>query len=462
MNNKSRTQSRRLFLRGAGTVAVALPFMEEFAPKTAIGAPGDPPTRVVTAFFGLGLYPEWQQERFNGPLAPYQSLQDKIAFFTNVNMNQGEGGAHCENSPVVFVGEKNPGENLAGGASIDQLVRQEHAPNSPVLVSGLWWRRGACDAQALRVWNADGTARPPIKRPSEVFDRIFGTYTPPVDPGTMTDPEVLRQQHIKRSILDTVMGQYQSLSSNRSKLGTDSRQKLELHLQSIREIELQLAPADQAMQGADPVVCNVPNAPSDPDINADYDKFTHGTGTGAPEVTYQDFQMVYRLHADLWVAALRCDLVRYGNLAFESAGGHTNFDGTYSALGESTNFPDHSQHDSYFHDGKHAEARLYQHFAQENIAYFLSQLEAETEENGKTMLDNTTVVIGTEYGKNHSSNGVFHAIAGGTDKFKSGFYTNQVNAIDVYNAVLEGHGINGNIGNATSVASEGDASAVLA
>lgn len=461
MSKQSRNQSRRLFLRGAGTVAIALPFMEEFAPKAAIGAPGDPPPRLVTAFFGLGLYPEWQEERFNGPLAPYQTLQDKIAFFTNVNMNQGSGGAHCENSPVVFVGEKNPGENRAGGASIDQLVRQELDPNGPVLASGLWWRRGACDAQALRVWNADGTARPPIKRPSEVFNKVFGNYMPPVDPTDPVDPEVLRQRHIKRSILDTVMGQYQTLSSKGSKLGRDSRQKLELHLQSIREIEMQLAPADEAMQGADPVACSVPTAPGDPDINADYDKFTYGTGDGAPEITYQDFAKVYRLHADLWVAALRCDLVRFGNLAFESAGGHTNFDGTYEALGGSTNFPDNSQHDSYFHAGLHEHARLYQHFAQENIAYFLSQLDAEVEDNGKTMLDNTTVVISTEYGKNHSSNGVFHAIAGGTDKFKSGFYTQKLNAIDVYNAVLDGHGISGNVGNATSVASEGNASSVL-
>ncbi len=459
MSAQKNSLNRRLFLRGAGSIAVALPLMEDFAPTTALAAPGDTPARVVTAFFGLGLDPAWQAERFDGPLGPYAPLQDKMAFFTNVNMKQGSGGAHCENSPVVFVGEKNPNENRSGGASIDQLVRGELAPNSPSLASGLWWRRGACDAQALRVWNPDGTARPPLKRPSEVFERLFGSFTPP-DSGDATDAELVKERHTKRSILDTVMSQYKTLSSPGSRLSSASRQKLELHLQSIRQIELQLAPSDEIIM-PNPETCTVPDAPNDPDINADYDQFTYGTGNGAPQITWQDYQKVFRLHADLWVAGLRCDLVRFGNLMFESAGGHTNFGGTYSAMGDSTDFPDDSQHDSYFHANKPKHARLVQHLAQSNIAYFLSQLDSFTEANGRTLLDNTTVVISTEYGWNHSSEGVFHAIAGASERFKSGFYTQKLNAIDIYNAILVGHGLPATVGNATNVDSEGDAIASL-
>jgi hypothetical protein len=124
--------------------------------------------------------------------------------------------------------------------------------------------------------------------------------------------------------------------------------------------------------------CAVPTRPSDPPI-ADYDRFTYGTGSEAPTIHWEDFQKVYRLHADLWAMALKCDLVRYGNLMFESAGGHTNFQGTYSALGESTDFPGNSQHDSYFHDNRPRHARLYQHFAQTNLAYFLCLLDGAVE-----------------------------------------------------------------------------------
>ncbi|MEM9194196.1 MAG: DUF1552 domain-containing protein [Myxococcota bacterium] len=358
--------------------------------------------------------------------------------------------------------------NVAGGPSIDQLMRRELDPTAPVLVSGLWWRRGACDAQANRVYNPDGSPRTPIKRPSEVFDTVFGSYMPPAGGGDGPDPmevaEMRRELRIRRSVLDTVLEEYNYLTGNRSYLGARSKEKLDQHLSSIREIETQLAPADDIIDTPPPMGCSVPTRPSDPNI-ADYDRFTYGTGSGAPTIDWQDFQRVYRLHADLWAAALRCDLVRYGNLMFESAGGHTNFGGTYSAMGDTTNFPGNSQHDSYFHADQANNARLYQHLAMSNIAYFLEQLDdpAFLEANGNTVLDNSCVVIGTEYGKNHSKRNAFHAVAGGGTRFKNGFFTDRtMNCIDLYNAVLQGYGITANIGRATGVSSEGDGSILLA
>ncbi len=454
-------------LRGIGSVAIALPFMEEMAVGRAQAAGGTPPNRMVTAFFGLGLDPSWQRD-FKSALAPYQSLAGKMAMFS-VSLEQGGlGGAHCNTSPVVFVGEKARSVNVAGGASIDQLVRKQLDPNATTLSSGLWFRRGACDAQALRVYNPDGTSRAPIKRPSQVFETLFGGVTQAPVGGTAPDPAAVRRQHSRRSILDNVMAQYGHYSSDNSPLGAASRRKLDQHLSMIREIETRLAPADEVIGGVDPgpggPACTLPTPPVDPQV-VDYDRFTYGTGGGAPELSYQDFQTVYRLHADLWVQALRCDLVRYGNLAFESAGGHTNLTGTYQALGRTTSFPGTSQHDTYFHGDQPAEAELYQHFTQSNIAYFLKQLDdpAHREENGRTVLDNTCVVIGTEYGWNHSKQDVFHAVVGGGGRFKSGFFVDRkLNGIDLYNAILLGYGVDARVGTSSGVASEGDASVLLA
>ncbi len=456
---------RRTMLRGAGTIAIGLPFFEEMLGSSASAQSTVVPERLVTVFFGLGIDPAWQTD-FSGPLAPYAPFADKMAM-CSVNVTQGSvGGAHCNTATVVFVGEKQSSVNIAGGPSIDQRLRKEIDPTGPTLASGLWWRRGACDAQAQRVYNPDGSPRPPVKRPSEVFDRLFGAYMAPGD-GTDPESEALRRRlRIKRSILDTIVGQYERLRGNNSPLGAGSKQKLDQHLTSIREIELQLAPAETIIDPSEeaPAACPVPQNPADPDI-ADYDRFTYGTGSSAPAIDWADFQTVFRLHADLWAVALRCDLVRFGNLMFESAGGHTNFQGTYSALGESTSFPGDSQHDSYFHANKRKEARLYQHFAQTNLAYFLERLDdpAHAEANGRTVLENMTVVIGTEYGWNHSKNDAFHAVVGGGGRFKSGFYTDRtLNCIDFYNAVLSGYGIDARIGQATGVESEGDASFLLA
>ncbi|MCB9636144.1 MAG: DUF1552 domain-containing protein [Sandaracinus sp.] len=453
---------RRTFLRGAGTVAVALPFLEEMLlPRRAHGAPGDVPTRLVTVFFGLGLDPSWQND-FDGPLEPYAPYADKAAFF-RVNLGQGsEGGAHCNTSTVVFVGEKARSTNVAGGASIDMRLRDAVDPSAPVLASGLWWRRGACDAQALRVYNADGSARAPVKRPSQVFARLFGSATPP--PTSTSDPDALRQSTLRRSVLDTVLGEYRHLTGDASPLGSASKQKIDQHLQAIREVERQLAPADEVIGPEPAPACATPDAPSDPDIGADYDRFTYGTGDGAPELDWRDAQAVFHLHADLYALALRCDLVRFGNLMFESAGGHMNLHGTYRALGDATEFPGTSQHDSYFHGNDRRNARLYQHFAQTCVSRFLERLDdAEMlEANGRTVLENATIVVGTEYGWNHDKNGVFHAVLGGGDRFRRGFFTDRrMNGIDLYNAILEGHGVDARIGSATRVASEGDGRVLL-
>jgi len=461
----SKRIDRRTLLRGAGTVAIGLPFLEEMMrPGVAFGQSAVP-TRLITTFFGLGLDPDWQRD-FSGPLQPYQPFENKMAFFS-VNADQGTiGGAHCNTATVVFVGERAQDRNIAGGASIDQIVRNAQDPTAPTLVSGLWWRRGACDAQAQRVYNADGTPRPPVKRPSEVFDRIFGSFVPPT-PGPDPEAEAVRRANrLKRSILDKVLDQYRDLVGQRSSLGVASKRKIDQHLSSIREIETRLAPADEVID-PDPgtQTCSVSDRPTDPAIDADYDQFSYGTGAGAPTVSWQDTQTIFHLHADLYALALRCDVVRYGNLMFESAGGHTNFSGTYRALGESTDFPGTSQHDSYFHGNQRPRARLYQHFAQTNIAYFLQQLDStdHLEANGKTVLDNTTVVIGTEYGWNHSKENLFHAVVGGAGRFRSGWFTDRtMNCIDLYNAILTGHGLPANVGQRTEVESEGDASVLLA
>lgn len=462
--------TRRTILKGAGTVAIALPFLEELTLGRAF-SDSPPPNRLVTLFFGLGLDPDWQRD-FDGPLQPLRPFSSKMATFSVENA-KGAGGAHCETSASVFVGERPRDVNVAGGPSLDQWVRRELDPAGATLASGLWWRRGACAAQALRVYGADGSARPPIKRPSAVFDQVFGSATPPSEPGAPPDPAVNRERRMRRSILDTVMGQYRHLRSDASPLGHRSKLKMEQHLSSIREIESQLAPAEAVIDMGDGTTgagaCSFPSRPGDPELSFDgrtwdYDEFTYGTGDGAPQLRWQDAEAVFRLHADLWAMALRCDLLRFGNLMFESAGGHMNLEGTYSAMGDSTTFPGTSQHDAYFHANDRRNARLYQHWAMTNLAYFLERLDDADylEDDGRTVLDNTTVVIGTEYGWNHDHREAFHAVVGGVDRFRAGSHVDlNLHAADLYNAVLAGYGIDATIGSASGIASRGDARSVL-
>lgn len=457
--------SRRTVLRGAGRIAIALPFLEEMAAKKAHAA--DAPLRCVTMFFGLGLSGENQQEGFSGSLQPFAPFQNKMALFTNVDMSQAAGGtAHFEGSPVVFVGEKKRGEDRSGGASIDQLMKRGLHPNGPPtvlgsLATGLWFREG-CACQPLRCWNDDGSvAERPLRRPSLVFDRLFGALKPPpATPGPNTPPpdaEQLRQQHIKRSVLDTVLGEYQHLAGDASYLGAASKQKLQNHLERIRELERRLFPAEQIIDGADPTepqnpvagMCQVPTPPKDPNLDGVSYDLKGATDRNAPTMSHQAFGSVVRLQAELFALAMRCDLVRFGNFLCESAGGHVKFTGTYNALGDSLAFKgDTSEHAGFWHGNDTRSARLCSHMFISHLAYFLQLLDDpdHKEANGKTVLDNAVVVIGTEVGWNHSLKPVFHAIAGGGGRFRPGTYGQAINCVDIYNAVLTSSQLKAEVG----------------
>ncbi|MEO1172889.1 MAG: DUF1552 domain-containing protein, partial [Myxococcota bacterium] len=374
---------------------------------------------------------------------------------------------------------------VARSASLDILLRNARRSDDdtqpPILSSGLWWRNGAGNCvggQATRSYQLDGTPIDPIHRPTDVFNRIVGDVAPPPDPdpGTPVDTEELRRQRADRSVLDRVMDQYRFYRGERSPLGAASKIKLDIHFEHLREIEKRL-PSGEAIIGDE----NPPDAPAqctvdsslerNPELPSGVEYFdsrndTYQTGVGAPDLTYDQIDELANLHADLWVAALRCDTVRTGSLMFSSAGEHVQPMGVYEAsIGGSLDASSNSQHDGLFHGRRHEQCRLYQHFAMRHVAYFLRQLDSEIEANGKSMLDNTAVVLGTEHGihdrnsdgeRGHGTTDVFAGVAGRPDVFRSGFFNSgddrNINVARVYRAVLEGLGISNAIGSATGQA----------
>ncbi|MEM9697023.1 MAG: hypothetical protein AAGA56_31095, partial [Myxococcota bacterium] len=80
-----RRLSRRTMLRGLGSVAIALPLLEEMIPPEALAQGGAAPIRAFNLFFGLGMPTPLQTEGFAGPLEPYRELEGKIAVVRGVN-----------------------------------------------------------------------------------------------------------------------------------------------------------------------------------------------------------------------------------------------------------------------------------------------------------------------------------------------------------------------------------------
>ncbi|MEM9195531.1 MAG: hypothetical protein AAGF12_40550, partial [Myxococcota bacterium] len=69
--NYKKVLNRRTFLRGAGTVAVGLPFLSEMRSTSVYAADPPPPPRVLTFFFGLGLPSEFQANQYARPFSEH-------------------------------------------------------------------------------------------------------------------------------------------------------------------------------------------------------------------------------------------------------------------------------------------------------------------------------------------------------------------------------------------------------
>ncbi len=452
---RRRAISRRSLLRGAGTIALGLPWLEEMQANAAAGE-FDGPSRLCTLFFPLGLDPSAQKD-FSGPLEPYKPMAERMAIFNNVSAQYcGGGGAHCEQKPVLFVGENKKGKRTSGGASIDLLVKQHLHPNGPPtpiaqLSTGVWWAHGDCNTSMFHSWNQDGTvAETPIKRPSVLFEKLFGGKVPK---GTTNapDPERLAYLNVQRSVLDSVIDQYDRLRGSNSYLGIASREKIDAHFQRLRELERKMVDVDgmlTATQG-----CQIPGEkPVDPKTHRPYED-----DYGGPVFTVKIgvHQEIFRMHSDLWAMGLRCDLFRFGSLFYDGCGDNVGWSGDYEAFGQKNVFTNIGQtvHTQNIHKGNRKMAAHFQHWVAHNLYYYLQQLDDPMflEANGQTVLDNMLVVIGTEYGWNHSLKDIFHAFVGAKGKFKPGFYQSPHLLVDVMNAAVGLFGMPQRIGERTNL-----------
>lgn len=451
--------TRRLLLRGAGTIAIGLPLLEEFMPRARAAEDDRIPCRLFTMSFGLGIEEAFQLEMFNGPLQPFEPFAGKTAFFTNVDAGPLEGGGtpHFKTSAATFTGVPQQGDPdyHAGGPSMEQVMKRALHPSgvpnvsTPELSVGIWSRTGAV-SQFTRHWNTDGSpGQRPERRPTKVFNTLFGGFDPPDPGGGTPDPEIVARNHVHRSVLDSVMDQYEHLTSDNSPLGAASKARIDNHLAAIRDVELQLAPTEDGM-GSD-LVCDPPMEGDvyDPEGYSFYDAANGPAGSGAPAIDWQVAQDAMRLIGETMALAVSCDALRFGSMICVGGGGHIRFQGQYDALGDSLDFSsmfgNGTPHDVIFHSYNGNAIRLYQHFTISQLVHMLTMMDSLTEPNGKTVLDNSLILVGTEYGQNHDPSHAFHAVVGGGGRFNPGWYDQALIPSDVYHQALDAYGVDSGI-----------------
>lgn len=232
---------RRTFLRGTGA-AIALPWLEamgvnraSFAKAGELAA-GEAPARAVFTCWGMGmnsftLAPEKTGLDFDYPasIKPLEALRPETTYFTKMHsVTGGHSAAHCYLTGV----DAGKGKY---GISCDQVILDAVGSKTriPSLTLGSARATGFGDRGSLTLsWTKNRTPLVPEDRPQVVFDRLFR----PDSPKEIEAQE--RRAADQQSVLDSVREQARQLEGL---LGKTDQAKLQEYLQSIRDLETQMA-----------------------------------------------------------------------------------------------------------------------------------------------------------------------------------------------------------------------------
>ncbi len=449
-NPKSKSFDRRRLLRGAGSVAIALPFLPELGGRALAAGK---PKRFVTFFFGNGMPPVYSQPGFAGPvlspLAPHAAKIALLRGIANRSAGGGSGHPHARGSSSFAIGHSNPSVQTAGQRSLDMAAFETWKPPTALssLAASLWWWSEDV-VRNTHSWQGVNKPNPGITRPLALFQRLFGGTSTAGPVGSPEEAAQLKQRRLSRSVLDGVMSGYRSVTSEASGLSPRVRSLLSDHFESVRSLERRAIAIEGGAGGGSPM-CKTMQAP--PDLapqqtcsrGCDTKGSTgmHDAGGGANKSSNWD--AVWPLLTDLFVMALRCDIARVGNLTCTAAGDRYNFGDQTANV--------HDLAHSWRPGGENGFDKSVT-WIMGRLAYFLKAMDdpAFTLPEGGTLLDNTPILIGTEVGDPapHSFSNLTFMLAGGGGLFKPGVheYGDKKSEVDLYSTVARALGIGDKFG----------------
>jgi hypothetical protein len=396
MNIVTRKQlSRRALLRGAGNLALAIPFLDAMSP--ALAAPVKAARRVGVVYVPNGIImnqwlptatgPNYQFTRILKPLEPFRRDFTLISGLSNEAAKKAQGGGHAKASGS-FLSASLPkytaGADVRAGTTFDQVVAQKFAAETRVasLQLGCEDSRmiGNCDTGSSCAytntlsWKNPETPLAVEVNPRSVFERLFGTMDPSLDAATRA-----RRALYKKSILDATREDTLALTGA---LGASDRRKLDEYLTSIREVETRIAKSE-----IDPEKTPVGEKPA-----------------GIPF----EFRDYVKLMFDLQVIAWQADISRVSTMMIGREGSVR----TYPEIG----VPD--PHHPLTHHRNHPDfiekVTRINCLHVEMFAYFVQKLKSTGDGDG-SLLDHSTVLYGGALsdGNGHSNDNLPLLVAGG-------------------------------------------------
>ncbi len=448
-----RPPNRRLFLRNAAAT-LALPLLPSALTREA-RADTEAPRRMIYWYVPNGIpfdvYTDAQQPILVSPnnwtptvagpswwlaglpylLEPLGDLVTKVAVISGLDNNplgrSVDGGDHAVGTGSYLTCAEilsSSGADIENSMSVDQVAAAATPSSTPFPSLQLGMEEGgstgecnagfSCAYMRNLAWAANSTPLPNIIDPAVAFQLLFPS-------SNLSPEEAARKSALRGSVLDYVLEEANQLDG---RLGSADQVKLDQYLTAVREVETRIAELGVG-----------------------------GCGRGVGEVSL-DITLAADILSDLQVLALQCDMTRI--VTFMLANSQSNR--SYNFLGVTG-----AHHELSHHQRAAAPLADLQEISRwevERFAYLLRSLDAVTDVNGATLLDNAAVYFSSEVqdGDTHSHTNLPVLVAGGMGgKLAVGqhldFRESPRRMSDLFLAFLEAYG--------TPVASFGDATGPL-
>ncbi len=381
----NRPISRRALLTAVGASALTVPLLNGSLTKAQEATF---PKRIFFVVTSNGTIPDAFWPTMSGDslilpeiCSPLEAYKSKLLFprgidlkvWTEDNPFGGNGDAH-HNYGSILTGTQiatgdpphdpgGPGLALASSKSIDIHMGEMLSQKFSLPFNTLNVRARGSDGSGSSCvsWSGDRAPVTSERDPEKLFETLFAGYTP-----EGPDPAFVKARIKERSILDYVG---KSLEQQSVHLGMEDRHKLQLHLESIRDLERQLDLRKDAPG------CEPPDAV----LSTDYqqaDMFP----------TYIDTQI------DLMVAAMACDMTRVATFVISDSSAYDTYFPFLDIVQTGIEFPTRHQHDIAHRPGDNNHDKIeVEKWQMTKFQYLLQKLDAIPEGDG-TMLDNTCIL----------------------------------------------------------------------
>jgi hypothetical protein len=386
--------TRRNLLRGSLAATATLPLLDAHRVEGQTASP----TRFVVftwpngtrnnLFWPTGTETDFQLNELTKPLEAYKS---KLTFLKGIQLNSALrvgnlggnlGSEHARGTGGMLTGRPlNAGQEFesfgmthsgwGSGQSIDQYLAQRLNPMTPFKTFHIGAQVKDTQVRARISYTASNQPVPPREDPKEVFSTLFA------------DPTTDRLLAQRKSVLDANNAEVQRLQQI---VGAADRQKLEAHLQAMREVELRLTAAPGTMS-----TCAKP------------------TLNDAVYTDQQRYSDVGQMQMDLAAAALACDMTRI--MTFQWSYSESEHEFPFLSISGNHHV---ISHDFTENSADWLKYNKIQTWYAERFAYFLAKLDSY-KEGDKTLLDNTLILWATEIGeaKAHDLSMMPYVLAGG-------------------------------------------------